>query len=84
MLEKQIAIDKIEILELCQIQVRQITRIIEDGVELSASYFRWSLVPTDDLTSQDPKVIAIANAIWTPEVISAYKAAQELVSKSGT
>jgi hypothetical protein len=76
-LEKQIAIDKIEILENGSIQVRQIIRIVEDGTELSASYHRWTLNPSDDLTSQDPKVVAIANAVWTPEVIAAYQAEQE-------
>ena len=76
-LEKQIAIDKIEVLELGHIQVRQITRIMEDGKELSSSYHRWSLVPGDDLAGQDAKVVAIANATWTPEVIAAYQAAQK-------
>lgn len=76
-LEKQVAIDKIEVLEMGQIQVREITRIVEDGKELSASYHRWSLSPADDLTGQDPKVIAIATAVWTEEVVAAYKAAQE-------
>jgi len=75
-LEKQVAIDKIEVLENGTIQVRQITRIVEDGTELSASYHRWSLNPGDDLTGQDPKVVAIANATWTPEVVAAFKAAQ--------
>ena len=37
-LEKQIAIDKIEVLENGVLQVRQITRIVEDGVQLSESY----------------------------------------------
>jgi hypothetical protein len=73
-LEKQIAIDKIEVLEFGQIQVRQITRIVEDGTELSASYHRWSLAPADDLTGQDAKVVAIANATWTADVVAAYKA----------
>ena len=76
-LTKEVAIDKIEVLENGTIQVRQITRVIEDGTELSASYHRWSLSPGDDLTGQDPKVVAIANAIWTPEVIATFKAQQE-------
>ena len=73
-LEKQIAVDKIEVLELGHIQVRQITRIMEDGKELSASYHRWSLNPGDSLTGQDAKVVAIANAVWTEEVVAAYQA----------
>jgi hypothetical protein len=76
-LTKEIAIDKIEIIESNHIQVRQITRIVEDGTELSASYHRWTLAPGDSLTGQDAKVVAIANAVWTPEVVAAYKAQQE-------
>jgi hypothetical protein len=78
-LEKQIAVDKIEVLELGHIQVRQVTRIMEDGKELSASYHRWTLNPGDDLAGQDARVVAIANATWTAEVISAYQALKQPV-----
>jgi len=73
-LTKQIAIDKIEVLEMGQVQVREITRIMENGVELSASYNRWVLNPADSLEGQDAKVIAVCNAVWTAEVIAAYQA----------
>ena len=76
-LEKQVVIDKIEVLEFGQIQIREVVRIVEDGNELSASYNRSSLVPEQDLTGQDPKVVAIANAVWTPEAVAAYKAMVE-------
>jgi hypothetical protein len=76
-LEKQTAIDKIEVLENGSLQVREITRIMEDGKELSASYHRSSFNPLDDVSTQDVKVQAIANAIWTEEVKSAYKAMLE-------
>ena len=73
-LEKVVVIDKIEVLEGGSIQVRQATKIIENGNELSSSFMRWALIPGDDLTGQDPKVVAIANAIWTAELIAAEKA----------
>lgn len=73
-LEKQVLIDKIEVLEHNEIQVRQVTRVLEDGNELSANFHRWALVPGDDLTDQDPRVVAIANATWTPEAIASYEA----------
>jgi len=76
-LEKQTAIDKIEILEMGEIQVREITRIMEDGKELSASYHRSSFNPLDDVSTQDAKVQAIANAVWTDEVKTAYRAMVE-------
>ena len=73
-LTKQTSIDKIEVLEMGQIQVREVTRIMEDGNELSASYHRLSFSPGDDVSNQPAKVQAIANATWTDEVISAYQA----------
>ena len=72
-LEKLVVIDKIEVLETGHIQVRQATKIVEDGKELSKSYHRHVLSPGDDLEGQDPKVIAIAKAVWTGEVVKAFK-----------
>ena len=80
-LTKEIIVDKIEVLEQGQVQVRTATRVLEDGVALSSSFHRHVLVPGDDLTEQDAKVSAIATATWTPEVVTAYEemiAAQEL------
>ena len=75
-LEKQQVIDKIEVVENGIIQVRQVTRILEDGNVLSSSYHRWSLVPNQDVTDQPANVQAIAAAAWTPAVVAAYEAAQ--------
>ena len=66
--------DKIETLENGTIQVRTATRVLEDGAVLSSSFHRHCLTPGQDLTDQDPKVVAIANAVWTDEVVSAYEA----------
>ena len=76
-LDKQSLIDKIEVVENGIIQVRQVTRILEDGVELSSSFHRWTLTPGQDVSDQEARVQAIANATWTPEVIAAYNAQQE-------
>ena len=73
-LTKEVVIDKVEILEHGQVQVRQVTRILEDGVELSHSYHRHVLAPGDVLTAQDARVQAVARAVWTPDVVTAYKA----------
>ena len=46
-----------------------------DGTNIIANnYQRSSLNPGDSLTGQDPSVVAIANTVWTPSVISAYQA----------
>ena len=79
-LTKEIITDKIEVLEMGQVQVRTATRVLEDGTQLSSSFHRHVLAPGDDLSEQDAKVSAIATATWTPEVVTAYEemiAAQE-------
>jgi hypothetical protein len=63
-LTKEIVVDKIEVLESGTIQVRSAIRILEDGEILSQSYHRHALQPGDDLSAEDPKVVAIANAAW--------------------
>ena len=73
-LTKEQAIDKVEVVENGTIQVRQVTRIMEDGKELSSSYHRWSFAPGSDISEMPANVQAIATAAWTPEVVAAYEA----------
>ena len=84
MLEKIILVDKIEIDESCNIHVRIATRIVEDENVLSQSYHRHCLHPGADLTNQDPRVVAVAQALWTPEVIAAAQAAKNSQSSDTT
>jgi len=74
MLTKEIIIGQIEVIANNCVQVRQDTIIKDDGVEISKTYHRHVLAPGDNLDNQDPKVRAIAEVIWTPEVIAAYQA----------
>ena len=67
-------IDKIEVLDNNFIQIREANIIEKNGVEITRTFHRFILHPGDDLTEQEPKVVAIANAIWTQEVIDAYRA----------
>lgn len=67
-------VDQIEVVENSSIQVRTATIIEKDGTEISRSFHRHVVSPGDDISNEDPKVQAIANAIWTPEVIEKYKA----------
>jgi len=81
-LTKEVVIDKIEVLELGQVQVRTATRIKEDGVQLSQAYSRHVVVPSTkasgswadtDISGEDAEVQAIANAKWTAAVKTAYQ-----------
>ena len=75
-LTKETVVDQITVTENGIVLYREATRIMEDGVQLSQTYHRTSLTPGQDLTGQPEKVVAIANAAWTPEVIAAYEAQQ--------
>jgi len=73
LIEKQI-VDKVELVQTNHIQVRTANIIEKDGVEIARTFHRHVLAPGDDVSAQDPKVQAIANAVWTAEVIAAYQA----------
>jgi hypothetical protein len=77
MLEKVISVDLIEVVENGSIQVRTKTAIKEDGVEISNKFHRHVVAPGDDYSAEDAKVQAICAAVHTPEVIEAYKIAQQ-------
>ena len=81
-LSKVTVVDKIEVLEKGQIQVRAATRVLEDGVELSSSFHRHVVVPSTkdsgswadtDISGEDARVQAIATATWTSSVKTAYQ-----------
>mgnify|MGYP003959861533 CR=1 FL=1 len=81
-LTKEVVTDKIETLENGTIQVRTATRVLEDGTTLSSSFHRHVLAPGADTSNEDAKVVAIANATWTADVVTAYNdmiAAQETI-----
>jgi hypothetical protein len=58
------------------IQVRTRTAIIEDGSEISYKYTRRVLNPHMDVSSENAEIQALANALWTDEVKSAWTAKQ--------
>jgi hypothetical protein len=81
-LTKETVVDKIEVLERGQVQVRTATRVLEDGVQLSSSFHRHVLVPSvktgdtwadTDISGEDASVQAQANAKWTAAVKTAYQ-----------
>jgi len=81
-LSKETVVDKIEVLEKGQVQVRTATRVMEDGVELSSSFHRHVVVPSfktgdtwgdTDISGEDARVQAIATATWTSAVKTAYQ-----------
>lgn len=76
-LEKEIKIDQIEVVENGTVQVRQATIITEDGNQISRTFHRWVITPSQDYSDQEDKVKDICRVAHTPEVIAAYQAQQE-------
>ena len=69
--------DKIEVVGTHKIiQVRTATIIEEDGTEISSSFHRHTVAPGADVSGESAEVQAIANAVHTDAVVSAYKDAQ--------
>ena len=83
-LTKETVVDKIEVLEMGQVQVRTATRVKEDGAVLSSSFHRHVVEPSTkasgswadtDISGEDARVQAIATATWTDAVKTAWQEA---------
>ena len=57
-----------------RIAVRRITRILDDGVEVSKKYHRSWIMPGDDPTGNDVISKAVAKKLHTIEIVKKYKA----------
>ena len=88
-LTKETVVDKIEVLEMGQVQVRTATRVLEDGTQLSSSFHRHVVDPSTkasgswadtDISGEDARVQAICTATWTNSVKTAY---QNMVDAQG-
>jgi hypothetical protein len=73
-LEKNVIIDRIEILESGVIQVRTKTTIFDDGVEISASLHRHIVEPGADYSNENDRVKQICSVIYTQSLIDQYQA----------
>ena len=89
---KEIVVDKIEVLEMGQVQVRTATKIMEDGKELNRTFHRHVLEPSvkngdtwenADISSEDARDQAICNATWTDEVKTAYQEMRDAQTNLG-
>jgi len=79
---KETVVDRIEVLEMGQVQIRTATKVIEDGTELTRTYHRHVLDPSNkasgswadtDISGEATRVQAVANATWTDAVKKAYQ-----------
>ena len=72
--------DKIEVVDTGggykAIQVRTATVISRDDAEISRSFHRHVVMPTDDWSGESSEVQAMCNTFHTAEAIAAFEAAQ--------
>lgn len=67
--------DKIEIINqgnFSVVQVRKATIVMDGGVEISRVFQRYTVNPTDDLTSLDTDVRDVCTPLFTPIMKTAY------------
>ena len=73
-LTKTTIVDQITVAEDGSVFYREVTRILENGNQISQTFNRSGLTPAQDLTGVPANVVAICNTVWTAEVIAAYQA----------
>ena len=67
--------DKIEVVgDYKAVQIRTATVIKRDGVEISRSFSRHVVMPSEDITGESAEVQAICAAVHTDEVKAAWAA----------
>ena len=76
-LEKKVTFDH-QVLEDGQIQVRRITRILEDGQELGKNYHRHIVKPGDYVNNEDTRTKLITGVLYTPAFIEDFKEKRRL------
>lgn len=53
------------------IEIRRI-KIVKDNGDVYEKYFRFTLEPGENVSSQPLKIRQICNLIWTPQVVADY------------
>jgi hypothetical protein len=72
-IEEYKKIDLIEIVENGTFQIRESNKILKDGIEIAKTYHRQSFAPGSDVSKMPKNIQAIANIVWTSDIITEYK-----------
>jgi len=70
-----------EVLPSTVLQVRLADQIVDGEAVKASTYRRYCLTPGSDLTGQPEQVVAIANAVWTPEAIAAFQTTSNTITQ---
>jgi len=81
-LEKEIVNDKIEILEDGTIQIREVTRIVEDGVIISQAFTNRRIIePGDDTSHEDDDIKNTVKIFQTDKKITKFLVKKQKIEK---
>ena len=76
-LEKVVEVDQIEVVGEYSVQVRQSTKVMDDGVQIGGdAYHRHVVYPSSDWSNEDAKVKKICDALFDADCIEAYQLQQ--------
>ena len=75
-LEKNVSVDRVEVLANGCVQVRTLTVILDNGVQVGGSFHRHVIAPGDDFSAEEQRVKDICSVAHTADVVAAFKAAQ--------
>ena len=76
-LEKVVEVDQIEVKGEYSIQVRQATKVLDDGKQIGGvSYHRHVVHPNSSLDNEDAKVAKIAEALFDDDCKEAWQLSQ--------
>jgi len=70
-----------EVLPSTVLQVRLADQIVDGEAVKASTYRRYCLTPGSDLTGQPAQVVAIANAVWTPDAIAAFQTTSNTITQ---
>ena len=76
-LEKVVEVDQIEVVGEYSIQVRQATKVMDDGKQIGGvSYHRHVVHPNSDWSGEDAKVKKVADALFDADCVEAHFVSQ--------
>lgn len=73
MYQENSQIDQITIIQDGTVFIRNCTVVLKEGIEVSRSYVRRTLVPGVNVSEFPENVQSVCAATWTPEVIANYQ-----------
>lgn len=73
MYQENSQIDQITVVPDGTVFIRDCAVVLKEGIEISRSYVRRTLVPGIDVSEFPDNVQSVCAATWTPEVVAAYQ-----------